>query len=138
MEHLIGIQFLTTLEVVELHDEAIELTGGDEGIDNFNLIDSAVNQPKQQFDRQFLYESIHLMAATYLFGIACNHGFRDGNKRTAARAVFAFYFLNGYLFEPPEDELVDFVVGVTLHKPTRQDIADFLEKYVTALPVEDR
>lgn len=137
MENLIGVQFLLPSEVIELHDELIDLYGGEAGINDYNLFESAVEAPKHVFDGAFVYSTIHLMAAALLRGLACNHGFVDGNKRTAARAVFVFYNLNGFLFDPPEDDWVEFVVSVVLEKPSLETIAQVLQRYCLPLPIPE-
>lgn len=137
MDNLVGQVFLTRQQVEELHDEAIELYGGMAGIKNAALLDSAVEAPRQTCDGNFLYPSIHAMAACYLFCLACNHCFHDGNKRVAARAVSVFYLLHGFVLTVEEDEWVEFVVSVVVQKPARKMIVAFLEERVSRSPPED-
>jgi death-on-curing protein len=67
--------------------------GGGAGIRDEGLLDSALQRPKNKFE----YETPELceLAAAYAFGLAKNHPFIDGNKRTAFVASFTFLFING-------------------------------------------
>ena len=88
------VRFLTTEQVLEIHREMIERYGGDGAIRNLGLIDSAVAMPRQAFGGKYLHPSIPSMAAAYLYHLCSNHGFVDGNKRTAAAAALVFLDAN--------------------------------------------
>ena len=64
------------------------------------LLESALAQPFQTFGGKELYPSIAQKAARYAYGIASNHPFADGNKRTATAVMAAFLRMNGYKFKP--------------------------------------
>lgn len=80
--------------VVALHAESIAEFGGLNGIRDEGLLDSALARPRQllAYGDPNLFE----LAATYAFGIARNHAFVDGNKRTALAAADVFLQLNGF------------------------------------------
>lgn len=59
------IFFLNIDDVLEIHNIAIEKYGGQNGIRDYNLLNSAINQPRQSFAGKFLYGSIETMAAIY-------------------------------------------------------------------------
>src|SRR5262245_23925314 len=73
----------------------IERYGGDPGIRDIGLIESAVMMPQQTFGGKLLHPTIAAMAAAYLFHLCANHGFVDGNKRTALAAALVFLDANG-------------------------------------------
>jgi len=52
------------------------------------------------------------VAAAYAYGLARNHPFMDGNKRTALLAIRAFLFQNGYMFDPDQAEAVTMMEGL--------------------------
>jgi death-on-curing protein len=108
----------------------IDLFGGMPGIKDENMLESAISAPKAMMFGEFLHRSIHEMAAAYMFSLANNHGFHDGNKRTAAHAVNTFYLMNGYRLVVEVDQLVEFTVSVARDKPSKKAIADFLEVHV--------
>ncbi len=87
--------------VQAVHSLLLAEHGGGTGIRDEALLDSALSRPKQKFSydsRSSLFE----LAAAYSFGIAKNHPFIDGNKRTAFTIGTLFLELNGYRLAAPE------------------------------------
>jgi death-on-curing protein len=66
------------------------------------------------------------MAAAYLYHLAQNHPFLDGNKRVAAAAMFLFLYLNELELACTEDELVELTLGVASSKVTKAEVAVFI------------
>jgi death on curing protein len=120
--------FLTLDEVLQLHAESLEHFGGAEGVRDMGLIESAIATPRQAFGGQYLHPSLASMAAAYLFHIASNHGFVDGNKRTGARAAYVFLAINGCEVDLPLDETEQVVLGVAKGSITKEQVTEFLEK----------
>ena len=92
-------KFLSLDEVLELHDDQISSFGGTPGLRDEGLLESALAQPQATFGGQFLHPTIAEQAAAYLYHIAMNHPFIDGNKRSdecGDRYLLAFEWL---LFE---------------------------------------
>ena len=69
------------------------------------------------------------MAAAYLFHIAQNHPFVDGNKRTALASALVFLLMNEVEMDSSEDDLTDLVLGVAEGKITKSEVAVFLQKH---------
>ena len=91
--------------VIDIHAEQLALFGGADGVRDRGLIESALGRPQHKF----AYEESDLaaLAAAYAFGIAKNHPFVDGNKRTAFASMLVFLGLNGIDFDvPPQDATV--------------------------------
>lgn len=107
------IFFLNVENVLQLHDDSLENEGGLRGLRDLALLQSAVAMPQQQFGGQFLHAGVSEMAAAYLFHIAANHPFLDGNKRAAAFSALSFLDLNGIedLPDPLELERVTLAVA---------------------------
>ncbi|MCP4023150.1 MAG: type II toxin-antitoxin system death-on-curing family toxin [Desulfobacteraceae bacterium] len=82
--------------VLAIHDMQIEEHGGATGIRDIGLIESALGRPKNllEYDKPGVVE----LAAAYGFGLAKNHGFIDGNKRTAYVVTRLFLRLHGMDF----------------------------------------
>jgi death-on-curing protein len=78
--------FLDLEEVLEFHAGQLALYGGREGIRDQGLLESALAQPSSTMFGNYLHEDMPAMAAAYLFHIAENQPFIDGNKRTALMA----------------------------------------------------
>mgnify|MGYP003465599456 FL=1 len=87
--------FLGVKDVLLLHTDTIDIDGGSQGVREHGLLDAAVAMPRQQFDGDYLHEDIAAMTAAYLFHLAKNHPFVDGNKRAAVMAALSFLYVNG-------------------------------------------
>lgn len=81
--------------VLALHDEQLAIHGGLSGIRDRGVIESALARPRNLVAYEACAD-IARLAAAYAYGIARNHGFVDGNKRTALVTADLFLILNGY------------------------------------------
>lgn len=100
-----SVIFLSVEDVLFLHADTIAVDGGSEGVRDHGLLDAAVAMPRQQFGGEYLHEDLAAMAAAYLFHIAKNHPFVDGNKRAAVLSALAFLTINGVKRLPAPDKL---------------------------------
>jgi death-on-curing protein len=82
--------------------------------------------PQASFGGLYLHTSLAEMAAAYLFHIAQNHPFLDGNKRAALATALAFLWLNGQRLDAGEDELTDLVMGVAGGRVGKAEAAMFI------------
>lgn len=103
--------WLTTTQVRVLHAESLELFGGARGIRDPGLLESALSRPVNKWMSERT-DNLFERAASYAFGIARNHPFVDGNKRTSLLTVRAFLFRNGHVFSPDEVETVTMIEGL--------------------------
>lgn len=117
---------MTVAEVDEIHDEQIALYGGMAGTRDSDALDAAVHMPQQSFGGEYVHSDLFEMAAAYLFHIALNHSYVDGNKRTAAEAADVFLFVNGYELTASEDEYEVLVLSVVEHHASKSQVAEFL------------
>lgn len=78
---------LTKKQVLMLHTQLIESTGGRDGIRDEGLLDSALESPFQSFSGEELYPSIQAKAARLCYGLVKNHAMIDGNKRILVLAI---------------------------------------------------
>lgn len=95
--------WLTTDEVEAIHENQLELHGGLPGVKDLGLVESALHVPVNKFH----YEGeadVLILALTLCLAIAKNHGFSDGNKRTATVAMLLFLEINGFELIIPEGE----------------------------------
>lgn len=103
--------FLEADAVIFLHDQSIREWGGYHGLRDEALLASALNRPKDRF----AYEPdspLPRLAAAYAFGIAKNHAFLDGNKRTAWACCVTFLKINGAELRIPAALIVEAVVAL--------------------------
>ena len=121
--------FLTLDEVLSLHADQIERYGGRRGVRDMTLLESALGMPQASMGGKYLHGTLTEMAAAYLFHIARNHPFVDGNKRTALMTTLIFLGLNGRSLEARGDELADLVLGVAAGKVSKAQTGVFIERY---------
>ena len=126
------IRFLGLEEVLALHADQIERYGGSAGVRDLGLLESAVAAPESSFGGGYLHGSLPEMAGAYLFHLAQNHAFVDGNKRVAAAAMIMFVYLNDHDLECNENELVDLTLGVATGTTTKAEVAVFLAERITS------
>ncbi len=124
------VVFLTLDEILAIHADQIERYGGRPGIRDLGLLQSALGVPAATFDAAFLHPSLHDMGAAYLFHLARNHPFVDGNKRTALMAMLAFLGLNGLRMNAEPDEVFELVSGVAAGRVSKAEVSVFLERHV--------
>jgi death-on-curing protein len=98
--------------VLSVHDEQLAEHGGLPGIRDMGAVQSALARPRNLASYQNC-DDIAQLAAAYAFGIARNHGFADGNKRTALVVADLFLMLNGYelVSSPAENVLTILAVA---------------------------
>ncbi|MCP4422486.1 MAG: hypothetical protein GY805_38240 [Chloroflexi bacterium] len=77
------IRYLTPQQVLFIHSRLIATTGGEHGIRDLGLLESAVARPRATFDGADLYPDLFLKTAVFMESLSPNHPFVDGDKRTA-------------------------------------------------------
>lgn len=92
--------WLTSDIIKAIHSQQIAQHGGADGVRDEGLLESALARPRQKHAHGD--PTTPEMAAAYAFGIARNHPFVDGNKRTALMAAYVFLHLNGFVLDAPE------------------------------------
>ena len=120
-------QFLSLDEVLEIHEEQVEIYGGSPGLRDPAALESAVATPRVTFEGEFLHRSIPAMAAAYLFHLCQNHAFVDGNKRVGANAAITFLLLNAWDLDLDSDELVNVVINVASGRLTKSELTETFE-----------
>lgn len=116
-------------QVLKLHTQLIEATGGSHGIRDENLLDSALNNPFQSFGGEELYSSIQARAAQLCFGLVKNHAMVDGNKRLGVHAMLVFLTMNGYELSYSQTELSDIILSVASGEAGAEDILQWILKH---------
>ena len=114
--------FLSVDNVLYMHSDSIRTEGGCDGLRDVALLESAVMMPQQQFGGEYLHHGLAAMAAAYLYHIACNHPFVDGNKRAAAMAAFVFLDANGQEVGATEAEFEELVLEVASGTISKDDL----------------
>jgi len=121
--------FLTLDEVLAIHADQIRRYGGRPGIRDQALLQSALGTPETTFEGEYLHTDVFEMAAAYLFHIARNHPFIDGNKRAALMAALVFLGLNDLELAVNPDALFELVSGVAAGGVAKAPVAVFLQQH---------
>jgi death-on-curing protein len=119
--------FLTVDEILELHGDQVLAFGGDPGVRDMGLLQSAVAMPQAGFGEEFAHVFPDEMAAAYLFHIAANHPFVDGNKRTALAAALTFLEMNGFRIEAGRAATGDLVLDLAAGKIDKAAVTAFFK-----------
>jgi death-on-curing protein len=116
-------------EVLALHAVQIERYGGRRGVRDLGLLQSALATPAATFGGGFLHPTPFEMAAAYLFHLAGNHPFVDGNERVALAAALVFLRLNGIRIQAKPDDLYRIVMNVAKGTAGKPEVALFLKAH---------
>ena len=101
---------LSKAQVLTLHAQLIETTGGSPGMRDESMLDSALSNPFQSFNGADLYPTLCAKAARLCFGLVKNHPMVDGNKRLGAHVMLVFLALNGCELSYSQRELSDTIL----------------------------
>ncbi|HEY4694721.1 MAG TPA: type II toxin-antitoxin system death-on-curing family toxin [Candidatus Nanoarchaeia archaeon] len=123
------MRYLSPQDIIQIHFEIVEATGGLHGLRDLGLLESAAARPQATFGDEDLYPSLELKAAALTHSLLLNHMFADGNKRTATVCMIEFLILNDRKFEAENKEIVDFALWVENKKPTIEKITEWIKKH---------
>jgi death on curing protein len=113
--------------VLRMHEEALLLTGGPEGVRDLGLLDSALARPKNLLAYSQEAPSLAQLAASYAKGIVANHPFVDGNKRTAFTVAVTFLKLNGLQLTASKEDRVLTFWGLAAGEITEDRLAQWFQ-----------
>ncbi|MEH2007940.1 type II toxin-antitoxin system death-on-curing family toxin [Nostoc sp.] len=123
-------RFLSISQVLDIHQDEINSFGGTSGVRDEGLLDSALAQPQAPFGGELLHPTIHEQAAAYLYHLAMNHPFIDGNKRTAFAVMDTFITLNGYSLNLSQEQAYNLVIQVVTKEISKEELSRFLELHL--------
>lgn len=125
------MKYLTTENVLQIHFEIIEETGGSQGLRDPGLLDSAVGRPQTTFGGKDLYPTLVLKASALIHSLLLNHVFVGGNKRTATVSMIEFLILKDQKFEATNKEVVDLALWIENKKPKIEEIAVWIKNHIS-------
>jgi death on curing protein len=116
--------WLTVAMIVAIHDEQLAIHGGAAGLRDHALLESALDRPRNKW----AYEQAELpeFAAAYGYGIARNHPFIDGNKRTALLAIYTFLGVNDVGFIVPEADAATIILALAAGEVSEDNLARWI------------
>jgi death on curing protein len=120
--------FLTLAEIIEIHADQIHRYGGQAGLRDLALLESALAQPEASFAGEWLHGDHYAMAAAYAYHLCQNHPFIDGNKRAALAAALVFLELNGITILDPRGRLKNAMIRIASSKMSKADFTKLLRK----------
>ena len=117
---------LSKKQILMLHTQLIQQTGGSEGVRDYNLLDSALETPFQSFGGDELYPTIQAKAARLGYGLIKNHCMIDGNKRIGTHSMLVFLALNGIELKYMQKELYETILDVEAGKIEYEDLLQWV------------
>jgi len=115
---------------VYLNQKIVAATGEPHLLVDLGLLESALARPRNLWE--YGEKNIALLAASLLFGVARNHPFSQGNKRTAWYTMIGFLGANSFRLELEDDErVVDAMIMVLEGRATEEQFAENLQRVIT-------
>lgn len=121
-----AIRFVELVEALALHHDQIARYGGDPGIRDKGLLESALAMPCASFGGEYVHEDVVAMAGAYLFHLAKNHAFVDGNKRVALAVMLYFLDRNGLSLNAGHAETETLVLDIASGKLSKDQATALL------------
>ena len=120
--------WIATEVALAAHAEQLVEHGGGDGLRDEGMFDSAMARPRNLADDG--EPDVAALAAAYAYGIARNHPFVDGNKRTAAVVSETFLMLNGATLNATDAELVVALVALASRELSEDELADWFRQHL--------
>lgn len=117
---------LTKKQILMLHSQLVQQTGGDAGVRDEGLLESALGTPFQSFGGEELYPSIQDKAARLCFGLVKNHAMVDGNKRIGTHAMLIFLELNGIQLQYTQKELYTVILDIAADRTGAEELLQWI------------
>lgn len=118
------IRWITRDIAMAAHSQSLGDHGGSPGVRDEGLLASALARPLNL--AAYGAPSIHQLAAALAYGLAKNHPFVDGNKRTAFLCAYAFLGLNGVELDADEAEAAAIMIDLAAGEVSEEDFARWL------------
>ena len=126
-----GWKWISDKTVMAIHDEQIAEHGGMPGMRDGLLVQSALDRP--QNIAAYGDPDVADLAAACAYGISSNHGFLDGNKRTAFVAAYVFLLDHGYNLIASDQEAVTTMLEVAAGEISEIELAVWFRGYISTL-----
>ena len=123
------MRHISITQVLQLHEKMIRKTGGDDGIRDFALLESALYNALSTFDCEELYPSIEEKCANICFCIVKNHPFVDGNKRMGIFIMLILLEYNSVVLKYEQKELIDLGLGVAEGRYNQEHVIEWVIKH---------
>ena len=122
---------LTKSQVLSLHSDLIQATGGIDGVRDNALLDSALESPFQTFDGKDIYPDIQHKAARLCYSLIQNHPFIDGNKRIGVHTMLTFLSLNSIEIDCSQCELAGMGLQAASGNMSADDLVEWINRNIS-------
>jgi death-on-curing protein len=119
--------WLLRTAILSFHHELLADFGGASGIRDEGMLDSALMRPVNKW--HYGEADIAKLAASYAYGIAMNHPFVDGNKRTAFMALMVFLLENGWKLTATQAEATHAILELAAGKVSEDSLAKWISDH---------
>lgn len=126
-----GWRWVSHRAALTAHAEQIAEHGGGDGIRDMGLFESAMARPQQL--EAYGEPDAAALAAAYAFGLARNHPFVDGNKRTANVVSLLFLLKNGWRVEADDADMTVAFIALAAGELSEDELADWFRQRVVAV-----
>jgi death-on-curing protein len=125
------MKWLSKAAVLAMHARQLAEHGGGEGVRDMGLLESALQPPinKAAYENPDIFD----LAAALAFGIARNHPFVDGNKRTALVTSRTFLLINGYQINASKEDRLKTFLELAAGQITEDQLAEWFRKHAVQL-----
>lgn len=132
-----NVRWVSQDVVLAIHEEQVAEHGGAPGLRDASLLISALARPRNIIAYS-ADPDLADVAAAYAIGIARNHPFTDGNKRTAiVVAAGVFLPLNGYELNTTDEEMVRTMLAVAAGSMSEQELAGWFRHWMRPLSQQE-
>lgn len=128
------MRYLSVGELIELHRQLLEQSGGAPGIRDLGALESAAAQPEMTFGGQELYPTLVEKAAALGFSLVMNHPFIDGNKRIGHAALETLLVLNDSMLSCSTEEQEQTILKLASGGLPRSEFNEWLSRQVVPRP----
>ncbi len=123
--------------VLAVHLRQLAEHGGGEGVRDKGLLQSALSRAQNLLAYGDPLPDLASLAAAYAYGIARNHPFVDGNKRTALIVVRLFLLLNGMNLVANQEEKYSTFLALAAGELSEEDLAHWVRAHLDSVSKED-
>jgi death on curing protein len=129
-----AVHFIPDEIVLTIHTDLLQRYGGEAGLRDRNLLESALAQPKITIGGKHAHKTIFDKAAAYGFHICMNHPFVDGNKRIAFVLMDIFLQKNGWEITAGEQEAYSIMISLASGKLSKVQLSLWLKDNTSKFP----
>jgi death on curing protein len=119
--------------VLTIHADLLQRYGGEPGLRDRGLLESALAQPRMTFGGKDVHKTVFDKAAAYGFHICNNHPFLDGNKRVALVLMDLFLQKNGWEIVSSEEDVYSMMMSLATGKLSKPKLSSWLKENTARL-----